>query len=686
MIPPTGPAAGRFPLHRHVWRTLARLGLLGLLQLPLHAAPPRVFVDPRGLDSWSGTQSRSDPAKHRGPLATLAAAVAKARELHVTHPAETITIQLSAGRHELVTPLELTADDSFLEIAGTPGRRPTLLSGGTRITGWSPAPGQTGIWQTTLNDVADGHWYFHQLFVEGERAQRARTPNTGFFNAAGALSTGAPIELPFKSGDLRPHWASEPDARLILLMKWTDLHLPMRAVDPTRNVVRLAGGPRDFWMDEPDARYWVENTADSLDAPGEWQLDRKTGTLRYLPPKGTDPNRAEIVAPRLTSLVHVHGNATRPARQIVFRDLQFSDADYEMPTDGLISPQAAIRIPGTFHALHAVDCQLVRCRFTNLGGYGLELGRGCQRWTVQSCRLEGLGAGGMRIGETGDRTPTPADANHSHLLSDNVLAHLGRVFAPAVGFLILQSGTNRIVHNHIHDLYYTGISVGWNWGYESTPCRANEIAYNRVEQIGQARLSDMGGIYTLGPQPGTHIHHNLFRDIDSYRYGGWGLYTDEGSTGIVLEDNVVYRCKDAGFHQHYGRDNVVRNNLLAFNRNHQVMRTRVEEHRSFWFTHNVVIHDAGTLLGSHWEGSTNQFLMSANLYWDSRLGSDVARYRFQKQSWNDWRARGQDVDSIIADPLLRDAARPELGLKPESPAYRLGFKPIDLRGLGPRNR
>ncbi len=664
-----------------------RIALLCLVALSAAAADrPIVYVDPHGLDSWSGTHARANPDKHQGPVATLTAGLAKARELHQSHPGTPVTVQLSPGRHTLDAPLDLGPDDSFVEIVGANGRRPSVLSGGQLIEGWKPSTSDPRIWEVTLPEVAHGSWYFHQLFVNGQRVQRARTPNTGFLQTAGPLSTSAPIELSFKPGDLRPSWAAEPDARVIVLMKWTDLHLPLRAVDPSRNIARLAGGPRPYWMDEPDARYWVENTADSLDAPGEWHLDRATGRLRFFPPPKLNLKRAVVIAPRLPSLVHIHGTAARPVRNVRFRNVTFADSDYAMPADGLISPQAAVVIPGTFHALHAVECELDQCRFENLGGYGIELGRGCQSWNIHHCRLDGLGAGGLRLGEPGDSNPAPADANHSHVFADNVLTRLGRVFAPAVGILVFHSGTNRIVHNHIQDLYYTGISVGWNWGYQSTPCRANEIAYNRVEDVGQARLSDMGGIYTLGPQPGTHIHHNLFRNVDSYRYGGWGLYTDEGSTGILLEDNVVYGCKDAGFHQHYGRDNVIRNNLIAFNRNHQVMRTRSEDHLSFSFTNNVVIHDAGTLLGSSWSGSTNQFWMDANTYWDTRLGTNTAGYRFLKQSWSEWQARGQDSSSRIADPLLKDPTRPELGLKPNSPAFRSGFKPIDLRNIGPRPR
>jgi hypothetical protein len=659
---------------------------IALTPFPIFAAPLTLFVDQRGLDSWSGTRARPDPARKQGPFATLSAAIARAREHRSTQPGSVVTIRLSSGLHELGETLVLDDTDSHTAIIGASGRIRTELSGGRRITEWSRVPGQPDLWETTLPAVATGHWYFHQLFVNGERAQRARTPDTGFLQAAGPLSKGSPIELPFQPGQITPDLAADPDARLVILMKWTDLHLPVRSIDVTRSIATLPGGPRADWMDEPDARFWIENSATALDAPGEWHLDRRTGRLRYFAVKGMDPNRADIRAPFLNSWVQIRGTPTRPVHGVVLQDLDFADADYAMPADGLISPQAAVIIPGTLQARHAVGSRIVSCRFRTAGGYGIELGRGCQSWTVQRCQFNGLGAGGIRIGEPGDRQATGPDANHSHLIADNSLLRLGRIFAPAVGILVFHSATNRILHNHVSDLFYTGISVGWNWGYSDSPCRANEIAYNRVENIGQGRLSDMGGIYTLGPQPGTHIHHNLFRDIRSYRYGGWGLYTDEGSTGMLLEDNVAYRCTDAGFHQHYGRENIVRNNLLAFNQRHQVMRTRNEDHLSFTFTGNVVIHDQGTLLGSNWTGDTNRFLLDSNLYWDTRLGTNSAAYRLGKDTWEAWQARGQDRHSIIADPRLRNPLRPELGLLPGSPAHSIGFRPIDLRRVGPRTQ
>jgi parallel beta-helix repeat protein len=265
------------------------------------------------------------------------------------------------------------------------------------------------------------------------------------------------------------------------------------------------------------------------------------------------------------------------------------------------------------------------------------------------------------------------------VVSDNHIHDIGLVFPPAVGVWVGQSSRNLIAHNHIHDLYYTAISVGWTWGYGPNQCNGNIIEYNHLHSIGKDMLSDMGGIYTLGMQPGTILRYNLIHDISSFTYGGWGIYPDEGSTGMVIENNVVYRCKSAGFHQHYGRENIVRNNIFALNRENQLMRTRAEPHLSFAFTGNIVYFDQGRLLGSNWTGE--QFKMERNLYFDARS----AGIRFAGRSFDEWRASGQDRESIVADPLFVNPANFEFRLRPGSPAAKIGFKPIDLSTVGPRN-
>jgi hypothetical protein len=67
----------------------------------------------------------------------------------------------------------------------------------------------------------------------------------------------------------------------------------------------------------------------------------------------------------------------------------------------------------------------------------------------------------------------------------------------------------------------------------------------------------------------------------------------------------------------------------------------------------------------------------SNLY----FRTDNQPIQFADWSLQDWQKRGQDVYSIVADPLFVDPENGQFQLKPDSPAAKIGFQPIDLSGI-----
>jgi parallel beta-helix repeat protein len=646
-------------------------GLLLVFVTAYAAGALTIYVAPDGNDAWSGRIEKRDGTN--GPKATVTAALEATRVIRRAQrtASEAIEIQLRDGRHQLHNAITIIPVDSNLTIAAYPKERP-VLSGGVPITGWRKVNDAPARWEAKTPD-----WNFRSLFINGQRKQRARTPNEGFYRIQGASPQDKPVKLKFKSGDIKKQWADRGDVEVVALLAWADFRMFIRAVDETQSVATLSANARPS-NKEDNARYYIENAPDALDAPGEWHLDTRTRAVAYLAQPGEDLTKAEVIAPRLGDLLLLQGEPNNPVRNVKLRGLTFSHTDWDPGTNGYADTQAAVAIRGDVRAEFAVDCAIEDCAFTQLAGYALELGRGCQSFRVAGNEMADIGSGGVRIGETAKRTEAH-DMNHSHAITDNHMHHLGVIYPPAVGVFIMQSGSNRVAHNHIHHLYYTAVSVGWNWGYQETPCRENLIEFNHLHDVGQGMLSDMGAVYTLGIQKGTVIRNNLIHDVNSFTYGGWGLYTDEGSSDIVLENNVVYRTKSAGFHQHYGRDNIVRNNIFAFGKEYQLMRTREEGHISFIFTNNIVYFDSGSLLGSNWKNE--RFVIDRNIYFDARPNAAV---KFAGATFEQWQAHGHDTNSLIADLLFEDASKHNFTLKRESPALKRGFKPIDLRRVGVR--
>jgi parallel beta-helix repeat protein len=316
-------------------------------------------------------------------------------------------------------------------------------------------------------------------------------------------------------------------------------------------------------------------------------------------------------------------------------------------------------------------CKIQNCRIRNTGEYGIWIRGNCHSNLIDRCVIDDTGAGSIRLCDF------PNKKNSAfNIIKNCSLTRGGRFHASSTAVWIGEGTDNTLTHNHIADHYYTGISIGWCWGYHGKSFR-NEISYNLVENIGQAALGDMGGIYSLGTQTGTRILNNVFRNIDSYTYGGWGIYPDEGSEGLLIENNLVYNVKDGGFHQHYGKENTVRNNIFAYSRKDQIAATRIEQHLSVRFIGNIV----------YWDKPRDVFERAStekvNIIWKKNMWfCESGEPLFKGKTFAQWQANGRDKEGFVGDPLFVNPGERDFRFTSDEACKKIGFTPFDFSKAG----
>ena len=632
--------------------------------------------------------------KPDGPVASLAAARDAARKARAAGEKGDITIRIAAGEYPLTEPVIFEPQDSGVSYQAAPGAQP-VFTGGKKITGWKASAG--GLWTVKV----DPAWRFEALWVNGARAIRARTPNADadgrpleYLQAQGPAETplpGVPLAAPLNQVALKvaPTDAARlaglspeemREAQVVVYHSWETSRHRVAGVDAAGGVLQFTGpSAAPFFHYEGFHRLHFENYRAALDAPGEWFL-APDGTISYLPRAGEKPESAEVWAPVAPQWLLLRGDPAKNARvaRLRFSGLAFRFQNYALPPAGASSGQAEAEFGAAIEADGAGDVVFENCEFAHTLTHAAWLRRGCHGITFQKCRMDDLGAGGVKIGDPAVSDDGPQQTDRVTL--DNcIIQRGGRYFTGGIGVTIFHAHDCTLRHCDIADFFYTGVSIGWTWGYRATACARNVVEHCHIHHLGWGVLSDMGAIYTLGPQPGLAIRGCHFHDIGCASYGGWGMYNDEGSTGFVWENNLVHHCQDAGYHQHYGRGNLVRNNIIAYCAEEHVRRSKPEDFLAFAFERNIVLLGDGKLF-AHVDANWNdgRVWLADNVYW--KPGGPIKD--FAGKSWSDWQFMGRDGTSVVADPLFIAPEKGDWTLRPESPALKLGFVPFDWKLAG----
>jgi parallel beta-helix repeat protein len=678
-----------------------------------NSGPGVFFVATNGNDQWSGSHPTANLARTDGPFATVTQALQVARnyrkQVGGTSNAP-VGIFLRSGLYTLTQPLVLKPEDSNLVLAAY-GNETPVLSGGRRITGWhSVAVQGKGVWAAELPEVRQGKWAFHELWVNNRRALLARYPTRGYLRIAQVpdqTTNGyqGVRRFKYKPGDLKV-WPTITNAEVTVMNLWIDSHLPISSIDEFNEFINCT--KKSNVGLKPGNLYYLEGAFDFINQPGEWCLDPTAGVLYYSPRAGETLQNLEAIAPALTQVLRLEGRPETGEiiERVRLSHLTFSHNEWYFP----IGPKAAkavagpgpvpapdpqigglgtgsYELPAAVWGQGMARCFIRDCAFTHVGTYALELEEACVSNLVSRCEFSDLGAGGIKLG--GKVIPRKAEqVTYDNEISDCSVHDGGQLFHDGEAILLFQTPNNRLLHNLVYNFSHCGICVGWTWGYWPSLATNNLVAFNHIHHVGGRTdgdgpiLSDLGGVYTLGRQPGTKILNNLIHDIAGLDYGGWGIYFDEGSSSILAESNIVYRTTQGGLFLHYGATNAVLNNIFAFGRDYQVERMRSEDHLSLLLMHNIVYFDSGRVVGGNWPA--HQYQVDFNYYFDARPGAKPEDLRFVNSPLQSWQAMGNDQHSLFTDPLFIAPRQYDFRLWSSSPALKMGFHPIDVSTVGIR--
>jgi chitodextrinase len=538
-----------------------------LLPLPLLAGPAAatpsttLYVAPTGGSHGSGTLAK--------PFTTLEQARDQVRKLTRNQRSD-IRVVLLPGDYRRTDTFRLTAADSGrngheVVYQALPGTKVTI-NGGRAVTDWQLSDPAKNIYKAHVGAID-----FRQLYVNGERQQRARGPENppGFAKT----STGYTDSTQSMVG-----WKNQGDIEVNSRWGWMHYRCPVQSASGTTVTMQQpcynnANLHQGYEIQNPT---WIENAYELLDSPGEWYLDRPSGDLFYSPKPGQDLRTTTV--PLVQDLVNVTGTLTDPVRDVRFDGITFSYSTWLAPSsdDGVVEGQAGFRIVGTGHpdfdetrphwqktpaavnVGYSRDVAFTNSTFTHLGAVGLNLNTGAQGTVVRGNIVRDVAATGIQVGGTDVVDHHPDDVRaitKDNLVSNNLITKAAADYSGSLAILAGYTEHTVIEHNEIRDLPYSGISIGWGWGLTDqggnpaypgnagipvyptpTTAKNNVVRDNAISDI-MKNQADGGAIYTLGRQPGSVVSGNYIRKTPGPAYGA--IYHDEGSKGFTTTGNAL---------------------------------------------------------------------------------------------------------------------------------------------------
>jgi len=636
------------------------------------------YVASSGSDANPGTSKR--------PFATLECSLRATRE-----SAGVDKIVIRPGVYYLMRPIELDPKDSGLTIEGE--AEGVVISGGRRVTGWKPWKDR--ILQADLSGLDLPDLTFRQLYYRTKMQPWARVPNFdpkhprtgGFLQNAGIVESGTKTKFRYRDGDLHPQRWAHPERAWIMFhdsLNYETQFCAVKTIDQQNHVIEAQRGVYVLSVGNP---FYLCGLLEELDAPGEWCVDPDSWALYFWPPGGDPSGKDEVVVPALTSGFVLRGNPGEDQKVENVRIEELDLRDFR---------GRAVTMTG------AKGCVVARCDLRNCA-VGVYIGNNTHGCEVRGCDITQTQGDGVSIIGTSTDHERVAD----HIVDNCYIWNFGwgRIHNRCGGVYMHRCARCRLTHNHVHDSPRYGLAMD-----VGNDC---EFAYNYCHHVNLV-TTDSGIIEAATAHDwrmsvdeqrkrhrphnwGNRVHHNLLHDSGGWKTSPagqlvfpaftWAIYLDLDCSGWHVHDNVCYNTVLGGFMLNGGTDNVVENNIFVDGKQHQI---QWNPWRGYVTRDNRCERNIFAYAGR-----------PANLYALNRFQDDFVAFRNnlvharngkvaihgvpdlpRQDTWQAWKKRGQDQGSQQADPRFVDPASRDYRLKPDSPAFAIGFKQIDLSKVG----
>lgn len=395
-----------------------------------------------------------------------------------------------------------------------------------------------------------------ELYLDGKRMTLARWPNNSTVQMGDIVDPGPKQGEPdlqtrggtFKYGYDRPkYWTQADDIWVdgIFGYSWEWSYNKVAQIDTVKKEITLGYGEMSRlnknWY--PDFHFF-ENLFEEIDMPGEYYIDRTNGILYLLPTAAFNNGNPRITVTMLDKPMLVSEGASYTT---------FKDLTLEYGRD------CATQITGGSNVL------ITQCDISNFTNSGIlinsksrflydvgDLPTDGKNHGVTSCQIHNIGGTAVTLSggnlDTLERADNFVENCHIH-----DFAYYHKAYNPGV---LLSGVGNTASHNKLHDAPHPGILIFGN---------DHLVEYNDISNV-CANFSDLGAIYmNEGETPqhsGTAIRRNYFHNIGENRDGVQGVYPDNFTFGVTIEENIFYKMGNAAINNNSGSYIISQNNMF----------------------------------------------------------------------------------------------------------------------------